>query len=333
MIHHCPLVILGLSLILPVGCGYSFGSSGLARQAKSVLLGGRYKGLQHQTQPNNITFCPSPPIYTCPLRTNEAKFTSTTPRFGARYEASDKGSVYATYSKGFKAGGFNPYSCNNPFDPEELTSYEGGVKLRLLDRSLMLNFSAFQYDYTDLQISQVIGLARFIKNAAAAKVKGFEIETAWYPDAHWALDGNLSLLDAKYTRFSNVDGLDPALGSQVLDGNRLNQSPQFSSNFGLSYRTTPGHLGTTTFRTDISQRSKLYFREFNGPLDTQSSYGLLNAAVVWESPDQSLRVRIYGNNLTDKGYIAQMSSSDNFGARFVSWGAPRQYGAELKVSF
>lgn len=116
MIHHCPLVILGLSLIPPVGCGYSFGPSGLARQAKSVLLGGRYKGLQHQTQQNNITFCPSPPIYTCPLRTKEAKFTSTTPRFGARYEASDKGSVYATYSKGFKAGGFNPYSCNNPFD-------------------------------------------------------------------------------------------------------------------------------------------------------------------------------------------------------------------------
>jgi len=140
MIHQGPLAILGLSLIPPVGCGYSFGSSGLARQAKSVLLGGRYKGLQHQTQQNNITFCPSPPIYTCPLRTNEAKFTSTTPRFGACYEASDKGSVYATYSKGFKVGGFNPYSCNNPFDPEDLTSYEGGVKLRLLDRSLMLNF-------------------------------------------------------------------------------------------------------------------------------------------------------------------------------------------------
>ena len=251
----------------------------------SLIAGVRYsEETQHQTQQNNITFGPSAPIYTCPLRTNDAKFTSTTPRFGARYEVTDDASIYATYSKGFKAGGFNLYACDNPFNPEKLTSYEGGLKLRLLDRTLTLNISAFQYDYTDLQISQVIGLARFIKNAAAAKVKGVEVETAWRPDNHWTLDANLSALDAKYTHFSNIDGLAPDKGTQVLDGKRLNQSPQFSSNFGVSYRTTPGDLGAFTFRVDVSQRSRLYFREFNGPLDVQQPYGLLNAAVIWDSP-------------------------------------------------
>lgn len=301
----------------------------------SLIAGVRYsEETQHQTQQNNITFGPtSAPIYTCPLRTNDAKFTSTTPRFGARYEVTDDASIYATYSKGFKAGGFNLYACDNPFNPEKLTSYEGGLKLRLLDRTLTLNISAFQYDYTDLQISQVIGLARFIKNAAAAKVKGVEVETAWRPDNHWTLDANLSALDAKYTHFSNIDGLAPDKGTQVLDGKRLNQSPQFSSNFGVSYRTTPGDLGAFTFRVDVSQRSRLYFREFNGPLDVQQPYGLLNAAVIWDSPGQRLRVRAYGNNLTNKAYIAQMSSSDSFGARFVSWGAPRQYGVEVKAAF
>ena len=300
----------------------------------SLIAGVRYsEETQHQTQQNNITFGPSAPIYTCPLRTNDAKFTSTTPRFGARYEVTDDASIYATYSKGFKAGGFNLYACDNPFNPEKLTSYEGGLKLRLLDRTLTLNISAFQYDYTDLQISQVIGLARFIKNAAAAKVKGVEVETAWRPDNHWTLDANLSALDAKYTHFSNIDGLAPDKGTQVLDGKRLNQSPQFSSNFGVSYRTTPGDLGAFTFRVDVSQRSRLYFREFNGPLDVQQPYGLHNAAVIWDSPGQRLRVRAYGNNLTNKAYIAQMSSSDSFGARFVSWGAPRQYGVEVKAAF
>lgn len=300
----------------------------------SLIAGVRYsEETQHQTQQNNITFGPSAPIDTCPLRTNDAKFTSTTPRFGARYEVTDDASIYATYSKGFKAGGFNLYACDNPFNPEKLTSYEGGLKLRLLDRTLTLNISAFQYDYTDLQISQVIGLARFIKNAAAAKVKGVEVETAWRPDNHWTLDANLSALDAKYTHFSNIDGLAPDKGTQVLDGKRLNRSPQFSSNFGVSYRTTPGDLGAFTFRVDVSQRSRLYFREFNGPLDVQQPYGLLNAAVIWDSPGQRLRVRAYGNNLTNKAYIAQMSSSDSFGARFVSWGAPRQYGVEVKAAF
>ncbi|MDF8335519.1 TonB-dependent receptor [Novosphingobium cyanobacteriorum] len=300
----------------------------------SLIAGVRYsKEKQSQTQQNNITWGPGAPIYTCPLRTNDVEFTSTTPRFGARYEVSSDANVYATFSKGFKAGGFNLYACDNQFNPEKLTAYEGGVKLRLLDRTLTLNLSAFKYDYDNLQISQVIGLARFITNAAAAKVKGLEIETAWRPDRHWMFDANVSLLDAKYASFSNVDGMNPALGVQVLDGKRLSQAPQFSSNIGLGYRTTPGAFGTFTIRADVSQRSTVFFREFNGPLDAQGSYALLDMGLVWDSPNDRLHVRVYGRNLTNKAYIAQMDASDSFGARFVTWGAPRQYGIEAKVNF
>ena len=300
----------------------------------SLIAGIRYsEENQTQVQRNTISIGTFATIETCPLTTNEAKFTSTTPRIGARYEFSPSANAYATFSKGYKAGGFNLNACSNQFNPEKLDSYEVGLKTRLLDRTLTLNLSAFYYDYTDLQISQVVGLARFITNAAAATIKGAELEADWQPDEHWSINANATYLDATYKRFSNTDGLDPAAGVQLLDGNRLNEAPKFSGNLGIAYRTAASGHGRFTIRTDLSYRSKYYLREFNGPLDTQEAFALINAGLIWDSPDERFRVRLFVNNLTNKAYVARMDSSDNFGARFISWNAPRQYGVELRTNF
>jgi iron complex outermembrane receptor protein len=300
----------------------------------SLIAGIRYsEERQTQVQQNSISIGNIATILTCPLMTNEAKFNSTTPRFGARYEFSSDVNAYATFSKGYKAGGYNLNACDNRFNPEKLNTYEGGVKTRLLDRTLTLNLSAFYYDYSDLQISQVIGLARFINNAAAATIKGAELEADWQPSDHWSINANATYLDARYESFSNTDGLDPAAGVQILDGHRLNEAPKFSANLGVAYRTAASSSGRFTLRTDVSYRSKYYLREFNGPLDTQNAFALINSGLIWDSPQEQFRVRLFVNNLTNKAYIAKMDSSDNFGARFISWNTPRQYGIELRSNF
>lgn len=288
---------------------------------------------QSITQQNWLTFGPTPPFDTCPAQTNKETFNSTTPRVGVSYEPGADLNLYATLSKGYKAGGFNLYGCNNAYAPEKLTAYETGLKGRFLGGGLTLNASAFYYDYTDLQVSQVIGLARFITNAGAAQVKGLELEGAAHPDVHWSLEGNVTLLDAKYTRFTNIDGLDPARGPQNLKGKRLNRSPEVSSNLGLAYRTGPTEHGAFTARLDASYRSKTYYREFNEPQDAQNGYVLLNANLMWDSADGRYRVRLYGSNLTNQPYIAALDSSDAFGSRFITWGAPRQVGVEVRYGF
>lgn len=299
------------------------------------LIGGvRYsKDNQKSTQYNWLSFGPSVQMDTCPLQTNEVNSSSTTPRFGAQYDVSDNSHIYATYSKGFKVGGYNPYSCANLYLPEKLTAYEVGIKNRLFDNTVMLNLSGFYYDYTDLQLNQVVGLASLITNAAAAKVKGVEIEAAWQPDAHWSFNANLSILDAKYSSFINTDSLAPALGPQDVSGNYLNNAPGESANISAAYHTDPFSFGMLTARVDVSQRTKTYFREFNTPLDSQKGYTLLNLTLIWDSPDGKYRARLFGTNLTNADYVVRMSSSDNFGSRFVTWGAPRQYGIELTANF
>lgn len=287
-----------------------------------------------QTQRNQLSFGPTPPITTCPLQTNDITFHSTTPKLGAQYDLSADSNLYATYAKGFKDGGFNLYACKNVFQPEEVTSYEAGWKNRLLDGSLILNASAFYYDYTNLQLNQTVGLTSLITNAAAAKVKGLELESTWRPESHWTLNGNLSLLSAKFAQFVNTDSLAPALGPQNVKGHYLANAPKVSANVGVAYRTDPILAGgRLTLRTDVSYRSKVYFREFNNALDSQPAYTVVNAAVIWDSADEKYRVRLFASNLGDQDYIVRMNSSDNFGSRYVSWGAPRQVGVELKANF
>lgn len=287
-----------------------------------------------QTQRTLLSFGPTPPFASCPLRTNDVTYKSTTPKIGAQFDVSDDSNVYATYSKGFKSGGWNLYACDNGFEPEKVTSYEAGWKNRLLDNTLIVNASVFYYDYTDLQLSQVVGLVRLIKNAPAAKVKGLEVEAVWKPEEHWTLNANASFLDAKFTEFSNIDSLDPALGTQNVKGHYLNNSPKVSSNVGVAYKTDPLNVGgRLTARADVSYRSKIYFREFNNAQDAQKAYTIVNAALIWDSPEEKYRVRLYATNLFGEDYLVQMDSSDNFGSRFVAWGSPRQVGLELKANF
>jgi len=269
----------------------------------------------------------------CPQETDKLKFTSLTPRAGLQYDFNSSMNVYFTYSRGYKAGGANIYSCQDDFKPESITSYEAGLKSRLFDNKVTFNVSVFHYDYSNFQVSQIVGLSLNVTNAAAAKVDGVEVEGAWSPDSHWILNANASYINAVYVSFSNTDGLDPGLGLQNLDGHLLDNAPRESGNVGIAYRTDQLSFGRLTARLDASYSSRVYFREFNTPLDSQAPYGLVNLNLIWDSPDQKYTARLYATNLANQPYIQAMGDSTNIGTRYVTWGAPRQVGGEVKVHF
>lgn len=282
-------------------------------------------------------------------------FHAVTPRAGLQYDFNSDQNVYGTYSEGYKAGGLNASACDNPYKPEQLTAYEIGYKGRFLDRRLTFDVSGFYYDYTDLQISEVIGLQALVENAAAARIEGVEFASDYTPDNHFVFDGSLTLLDATYLKFFNEDGINPygigtapfcvtAAGQHVapvfgvpctqdLKGHHLNNAPKVSANVGLSYRTETMSWGDLLGRIDVTYRSRTFFREFNLPLDAQPSFALLNLSLIWTHPDKKYSVRLFADNVTNVGYITTMGTSNNFGSRFITWGDPRQVGVELKAAF
>lgn len=119
--------------------------------------------------------------------------------------------VYASYSRGYKAGGTNSpgigadpdhlsfISRDIAFKPEFVNAFEIGMKNTLADGRLMLNASAFYYNYKDYQVSQVIDRSAFNENFNA-KSYGLELEAAWKANEHLRLDANLGYLK---TRIAN----------------------------------------------------------------------------------------------------------------------------------
>lgn len=269
----------------------------------------------------------------CPLSDERPEFESFTPRAGLQYRFDEDRNVYATVSRGFKAGGVNTDACANEYNPEELTAYEAGYRSQWLEGALTFNASAFYYDYTDLQLSQIIGLASIITNAAQAEVYGLELEANWTLTEHLRLSANATLLEATYTGYAALDSLDPLAGVQDLSGNYLNNSPRQAFNVSAVYETSPTSFGQFVLRADASYRSRIFFREFNRPLDSQDAYTLVDLGLIWISPSEAFSLRFFANNVTDEPYLARLGSADNVGARFVSYGAPRQVGVELTSRF
>ena len=68
-------------------------------------------------------------------------------------------------------------------------------------------------------------------------------------------------------------------------------------------------------------------------IDSQAPYGLVNLTAIWDSPSERYEARLYATNLANQAYVAGMGDSTSIGARYVSWGSPRQVGIELRARF
>ncbi|MGB3626179.1 MAG: TonB-dependent receptor [Henriciella sp.] len=270
---------------------------------------------------------------TCDSVTTKLSDNSTTYRLGAQFDTTQTSQVYVMNSTGWKAGGLNHSSCADTFDAETLDAYEIGFKGLFFGGNLKFNTSAFYYDYDDFQVREVVGISASVTNAGSATVQGLEIETEWAPDDHWVLNGNLSLLDATYGDFTNVDSLNPQLGAQNLEGRYLTSAPKVSGNLGIAFHSDTHSWGDVTARADASYRSEVFFREFNTPQESQDGYTVVNANLIWNSPSGAYSARLFADNVFDEGYWTAMLAIDGFGGLAGTYGRPRQIGIELKARY
>jgi iron complex outermembrane recepter protein len=102
--------------------------------------------------------------------------------------------VYASFAKGYKAGGANPgVQAGNgiglplTYKPEAIDAYELGTKNTLADGSLQLNGDFWYYDYKNYQISEIISNTSINTNINV-KLWGTEASMQWAPDTHWAFN-------------------------------------------------------------------------------------------------------------------------------------------------
>jgi iron complex outermembrane receptor protein len=262
--------------------------------------------------------------------TPKDSWKSLTPKFVLDYELSDDVLAYASATRGFKSGGFQ-LGDGKPFLPEDLWSYEVGLKSELFDRRVRVNAGAFYYDYSNLQVVQFVNGVATTTNAGKATIKGGEIEFTAQPTRDLNLNASLAYLDARYDVFFD---------QQVsLEGKRLPNTPKFNVTFGTQYGIDLNSLGRLTLRGDVAYRSRVFFKPNNDPRFGNGDYVLVNSRIALNLPGDRWEAAIYGRNLTDTRYATYRTvGTDTTGVSnpalpLAVFGEPRQYGVQLRYSF
>ncbi len=203
-------------------------------------------------------------------------------RIGFEYDLADDKLLYAIVSTGTKAGGFNDnldVGLAPTFSPEEVLAYEIGSKniVDLGGKPVLLNASAFFYDYSDQVFQSLQSTAQFgadagfsllNQNVANSEILGVEVETAFDLPADFNFAGNLLFLDAQIKSGSLADvrgqdfSADPSAANIDLKGNKLPLTSKINLVFRLQQELSLFN-GQLDWQLLANYRSSYHLSVFN----------------------------------------------------------------------
>ncbi|MPT22726.1 MAG: TonB-dependent receptor, partial [Starkeya sp.] len=248
--------------------------------------------------------------------TKEATFNKFTPRFGLNYKATDDILLYASFSRGFKQGGFNGRPLDSAaevtqYAPETLDTYEGGVKAKWLDGALTTNLAVFHSLYKNIQLTVNQTPQNFVANAASGKIDGFELETVMRP-ANW-FSANLAV-GYTHARYTSVgQGLGPTQVLPITINSKFVKTPEWTVSAGAEVSHGFNDGSDARLRVDYTMYSRIYNDVANTPIITQGGYGLLNARFSYTFANDALTFSAFGTNLTNTLYLLSGNASSGFG--------------------
>lgn len=251
--------------------------------------------------------------------------SATTPRINLSWKPQNKLHIYASYSKGFTSGGFDPRGIytqpliRKGFEPEILDSYEFGLKTLHWEDRITSHSAIFYSDYKNAIIVSEVEIASIspaladqkfltVSNAANATISGFELEVSAHITEKLSSNLAIGIIKADYNTYNEGNG-------DVSDQRVIIDTPKNTLSFAQTYRTDWGQ-GTLSIISSINYRSTsaLNRGELGTQINNQSGYSLINASVVWTSHSEGLQISIHGQNLSNKQYkVSGYTGTDTYG--------------------
>ena len=275
----------------------------------------------------------------------DESFSKTTGELGARWSISDNAMTYLKYSNGYKAGKLQQIGDGSvgKVDPEELDAYEIGLKSRWLDGSLQFNMAAFYYDYTDLQITQLLDALPLVENAADATIEGIEIDLQYIPIENLTLMASVGYMSTKFEEFCAQDPYAPSASAdpgcsddkpQNLSGNELPDAPKWSSSLIAQYDLGLNDLGRVLFSLRSTYHDDFYMRPQNLDIDTVDSYTQTDIRARWSSPQAHYEVELFVENLEDEDdiFLSNVTLSSPGMMSLLDHVPGRRYGVMLRYN-
>lgn len=249
---------------------------------------------------------------------------------------------YASYNRGFNSGYFNQVATsgfapkNNPaVNPEIMDAYEVGAKTEWFEHRLRLNVSGFWYNYKNLQQQVYEGEALVTINAAAARIRGVDLDIEARPLAALTVGAGLEYLNGKFESYPGAPIYSLAPSGALISvsgdaaGETIPYAPDVSGNVRAAY-TIPSAIGDFDTAANVAYTAAWYADPSN--VISEPAHTLLNASETWTSSGGSNYVTLWGKNLTNRRYdvginiLAPVAAAGNPGA-------PRTYGIKIGHRF
>lgn len=264
----------------------------------------------------------------------EKTFSSTTGSLSVQYNWTDAFMTYASWSQGFKSGGFNqryngapPGNLPVSFDEETAETYELGFKSEF-GGDLRLNGAVFRTAYDDMQLTYRLGIVPLLFNAGKSKIEGAELEFTYAPGA-LMVEGSVGYLDNEFEEIAVVPGTTQTVGP----GNRLPFTPEWQGNVGIGYDFAIGS-STLTPRLNVSYTDEQFFDAANSVEVAQlEAVTVLNASLTWQM--DAWKIRGGANNITDEEYRVAGNSSFSTSAGYaeVIYSRPMNWFVSAEYQF
>jgi iron complex outermembrane receptor protein len=279
------------------------------------------------------------------------------------HDWNDNLNTYASYSTGFKPGGFN-VSANAAFtgifqfEEETTTSIEVGAKGQAFDGTLQFSLAYFEQDVEDFQSNNFVGSGFALQNAGSISVNGIEAEFGWQAfEGMMVTGGFTALTENKYDEFFGAPCPDVATstcytGFPIIDAagttdptrpfgtyNNLSGVSRGNAEFVGSMTATYTHsLGSSL---EMQWRGEAYHTAGFGlvtgrdprALMNQEEFTLYNASVAIASVDNDWELRFWGRNIMEENYVKGAFPSVGLPGNSINQypGDPRTYGLTLRV--
>lgn len=259
---------------------------------------------------------------------SESNFT---PSLTVQYDLNGTDMVYASYTTGFKSGGFDVRSNSHPdpmvnnavnassgtpqpitgvfeFEDEEVTNYEVGGKFNFADGRAEVNAAVFYTDFKDLQTSQFDGAFSFnVTNAAEATIQGLELDGRFMATDSLMFTGGFAWLDFEYDDFPTAQcyfGQAPGQTQCDASGKTREFTPELQGNISTVHTAELSRGLTLSSTLDLIYSDDYLTTPTLDPKMEQDSYVKINARIALAGQDDRWELALIGKNLTDEDIVS-----------------------------
>jgi outer membrane receptor protein involved in Fe transport len=270
-----------------------------------------------------------------------------------RQEFSDNVSAYASFSRGYKGGGFNldrnfsfVFAGGSPdaaFAAELVDAYELGLKTGWFGNDLLLNLAVFRNEYENFQLNTFNGIQFVVTTVPEVTSEGAELDIIWRtPLEGLSIQGGVAYTDARYGEDTGwvLANRNPLTGEQtlaLLPNAQLTNAPEWTATTSFTYTQPIGSM------IGLAYLDARYVDDQNTGSDLRASklqpaYTLVNARLGLSTADERFSVELWARNLLDEEYgqimfdvPLQLGSGGAAQGAFL--GDPRTFGVTLRAQY